>query len=82
MPWHRELCNRLERATAILVVICIIAGWSERLLPSLIKQLEGTLVRNVEEVEFVEADGGAEGGRDEPGKPKRMLRSFLLRRKE
>jgi hypothetical protein len=53
--------NRSEKSVTILLVISIIAGASERLLPSLIKQIEGTLVRNVEEVEFLaEADENEE----------------------
>jgi hypothetical protein len=40
--------NRSEKALTILLVIALIAGASERLLPSLIKQLEGTLVRETE----------------------------------
>jgi hypothetical protein len=76
--------NRSERATVILIVICIIAGASERLLPDLIKQLEGTLVRNVGEVEIVEVDDGSDGtgGRDEhAGAKKKHWRSMLRKRR-
>lgn len=57
--------NKSERTITILLVITIIAGVSERLLPSLIKQLEGTLVGQIAEVEITTKDGqeeGAEGG--------------------
>jgi hypothetical protein len=59
--------NNSERATTILLVISIIAGVSERLLPSLIKQLEGTLVGQIAEVKITTKDGQevkAEGGED------------------
>jgi hypothetical protein len=39
--------NNSEKSLPIMLLICIIAGASERLLPSLIKQLEGTLVGHV-----------------------------------
>jgi hypothetical protein len=69
--------NRSERATPILLVICIIAGASERLLPDLIKQLEGTLVGRVVEARVVGEEGGAEsGGGGEPTGAKKRGRFF------
>jgi hypothetical protein len=47
-----SIINTSGRAIVILLVIAIIAGASERLLPNLIKQLEGTLVAEIEETKF------------------------------
>jgi hypothetical protein len=74
--------NRSERATPILLVVCIIAGASERLLPDLIKQLEGTLVRKVVEARVVEDDGGGESdGSDERSGAGRKRRFFMRKRR-
>jgi hypothetical protein len=74
--------NRSERATPILLVICVIAGASERLLPDLIKQLEGTLVGKVVEARVVEEEGARESdGRDDPAAAKKRRRFFLRKRR-
>lgn len=70
--------NNSDRATPILLVICVIAGASERLLPDLIKQLEGTLVGRVMEARVVSEEGGAEPNKqDEPAGAKKRRRLFL-----
>lgn len=83
--------NRSERATTILLVIAIVAGVSERLLPSLITQLEGTLVGQLAEVKITtehdqeeETEEGEEAAADYAAEAagKRKRKRLVLRRRK
>ena len=78
--------NKSEQALAILLIISIIAGASERLLPNLIKQIEGTLITNLQEVQVISKDGsGQEKNAPEqvaPGGTKKKRKGIFFRRKQ
>jgi hypothetical protein len=78
--------NKSEQALTILLVISIIAGASERLLPNLIKQIEGTLITNLQEVQVISKDGsGQEKNAPEQvalGGTKKKRKGIFFRRKQ
>jgi hypothetical protein len=51
------LVNRSENRLAVLAIVALVAGASERLLPSLIRQLEGKLVSTVDEIKIDSTSG-------------------------
>lgn len=75
--------NNSQRSLSLLLVICIVAGASERLLPSLIRQLEGTLVERVEELQVVEEGGGkTDDSTSVTTAKEKPQKRFLFRRRE
>ncbi len=86
--------NRSENTLIIFLVVSFVAGASERLLPSLIRQLEGTLVTNISAVGEMPSGGGGDLTQaPEPGRPgsslpptstdgKKRRRTSLLRRNQ
>jgi hypothetical protein len=65
--------NNAAHPLPLLLLVSIVAGSSERLLPNLIRQLEGTLVAEVGKVE--ELPGGASKGEKTPAPRRRVSRS-------
>jgi hypothetical protein len=74
--------NNSDKSLSLLLLICIVAGASERLLPSLIRQLEGTLIAKVEEMEVINDQGDDSNWRSDSQQEKpRKRRRFLFRRR-